>query len=186
MDASYPRRVRGRGRSHSPHVSHFARLRVLDVSCLVASVRRSQRGPLRRARVRFRPRAGAALAQQRRSHDCAGGTLQGRGRRCPRTRRTTAVAVGTDERRSVVSRIPVRSPVNSQSRSRLETGALKTELVPAGSVEYAAIMPAGHDAGTDTLPLLLHLHGGAKPPAAHRRHDAGGGTDAWPTRHPPW
>ena len=35
-----------------------------------------------------------------------------------------------------------------------------TELVPAGSVEYAVIVPAGHDAGSVTLPLLLQLHGG--------------------------
>ena len=63
---------------------------------------------------------------------------------------------------------------NSQSRSRLRTGALKTELVPAGSVEYAAIVPAGHDAGTDTLPLLLHLHGrGGSRQQLIDEHDAG-------------
>ena len=49
---------------------------------------------------------------------------------------------------------------NTRSTSRLETGALATELVPAGSVEYALIVPAGHDAGSDALPLLLQLHGG--------------------------
>ncbi len=49
---------------------------------------------------------------------------------------------------------------NTRSTSRLEIGALTTELVPAGSVEYAVIVPAGHDAGSDTLPLLLQLHGG--------------------------
>ena len=46
------------------------------------------------------------------------------------------------------------------STSRLETGALATELVPAGSVEYAVIVPVGHDAGSEPLPLLLQLHGG--------------------------
>ena len=48
---------------------------------------------------------------------------------------------------------------NTQATSCLEKGALVTELVPAGSVEYAVIVPAGHDAHSVTLPLLLQLHG---------------------------
>lgn len=49
---------------------------------------------------------------------------------------------------------------STSSTSRMEKGALTTELVPAGSVDYAVIVPAGHDVGSDPLPLLLQLHGG--------------------------
>ena len=34
------------------------------------------------------------------------------------------------------------------------------QIDQVGSVEYAAIVPIGHDAGSDPLPLLLQLHGG--------------------------
>ena len=49
---------------------------------------------------------------------------------------------------------------DTQSTSRLTKGALGTKLVPAGSVDYAVIAPAGHVGTSEPLPLLLQLHGG--------------------------
>ncbi len=46
--------------------------------------------------------------------------------------------------------------------SRLIKGSLPTELVPDKSVDYAVVVPAGHEPGassTTTVPFLLHLHG---------------------------
>ncbi len=63
---------------------------------------------------------------------------------------------------------------NTQSTSRLEKGALTTKRVPAGSVGYAVIVPAGHDAGSDPLPLLLQLHGaGGSCEQLIDEHDSG-------------
>lgn len=44
--------------------------------------------------------------------------------------------------------------------SKLITGSLATERVPAKAVDYAVLLPDGHDpASSEPLPLLLYLHG---------------------------
>jgi S-formylglutathione hydrolase len=63
---------------------------------------------------------------------------------------------------------------DNQSTLRLVQGALTTALVPDGKVDYAVIVPVGHDAGSDPLPLLLQLHGaGGSIQQLIGEHDAG-------------